>query len=114
MKSELSFLLELVLDDSIPKPIKTRLVARIKDVEKAYAGGERNMVSDVPRRAQPAVVQTQAPSMQRIMERNPDLVPKPPTPETPAAAAALAARQALLMNAGNEKPEPGRRSPRKI
>lgn len=56
----------------------------------------------------------QAPSMQRIMAQNPDLIPAPPKPKTPAAAAALAARQNLINGAGNEKPEEGRRAPRKI
>lgn len=55
----------------------------------------------------------QAPSMQRIIQANPDII-KPPVPVTPAAAAALQQRAKLMQGALNEKPEEGRNSPRKF
>lgn len=116
--TELTFLMELFLEDELPKPIKKKIVERIREVEKTFE--ER----DVPRNAairpvyspapQGEEFANQAPSMQRIMQQNPELIPKPPVPVTPAAAQALAARQALLMSAGMEKPEPGRNSKRKM
>jgi hypothetical protein len=60
------------------------------------------------------VIASQSPSMQRIMQQNPDLIPRVAPPVTPAAAQALAARQALIMSAGKEKPEDGRTSKRKM
>lgn len=112
MKSELSFLLELVLDDSIPKPIKTRLVARVRDVEKNYSGSTQPVVSRGTKAA--PIVAAQSPSMQKIMEQNQDLIPKVAPPVTAAAAQALAARNALLFTADKDKPEPGMTSKRKI
>ena len=115
MKSELSFLLELVLDETIPKPIKTRLVARIRDVEKAFEG-----TRSIPQKAKVTQsnnpqVAIQALSTQRLMEQHPDLVPqaKPPQPVTPAAAQALAQRQAMINAAINGKEDKERTSPRK-
>lgn len=114
MKSELSFLLDLVLDEELPKPLKTKLVARIRDVEKNCGFSPPPTSTKAPKnQIQPDIVAKQSPSMQRIMEANPDLVPKMPQPVTAAAANALASRAALLATVGKEKPEPGRSGPRK-
>lgn len=128
MKSELSFLLDLILDDQIPKPVKTRLLSRIRDVEKNYAT-VATQATNIPRgtRAQinSPIIAAQSPSMQRLMDQNPDLIPAPPVPTyaeitaqmvpvTAQAAGALAQRQALMNNALKEKPEAGRTGPRKF
>ncbi len=115
MKSELSFLLELALDDEVPKPIKTKVVQRIRDVEKTY-GGDGPLPVKVQKKAYPISpnLAHQAPSTQRILEQNPDLIPKAPVPVTREAAEALNHRQALINGALNEKPEKGRTSPRKF
>lgn len=117
MKSELSFLLELVLDDEVPKPIKLKMVARIREVEKNYAQTVLPQPA-VPRGTKPGIITpiiaAQSPSMQQLMAQNPDLIPKPPQPVTAEAAQALANRQAKILGAANEKPEPGRTSPRKF
>lgn len=110
MKTERVFLMELFLDDELPKKIKERIKDRFQEME------EPQIVVTQPRMvvSNDTSISNQSPSMQRLMANNPDLIPKPPVPATPAAAQALAARQALLQNATNEKPESGRRSPRKI
>jgi len=117
VKSELSFLLELVLDEQVPQPIKTRLVKRIQDVEKSYVSPHQQARG--PGHGPKAltgnpIVATQSPSMQRIMEKNPDLIPKPPMPENAVTAKALADRQALINQAISGKEEKGRVSPRKF
>ena len=110
--TELGFLMELFLDDDVPKPIKSKIAERIKIVE-ANLTPKPSPQPDGPI---PIIDQgmfaSQAPSMRRIMQQHPDLVPPPPV--TAAAAQALAARQALLESAGKDRPEPGRNSPRKI
>ncbi len=55
----------------------------------------------------------QAPSMQRIMERHPEIAVVA-TPVTPAAANALQQRAELIAKAVNGKAESGRTSPRKF
>lgn len=113
MKTERVFLMELFLDDELPKNIRLKIKDRFQEMEEqplvATRANGRNPDGGV---FLPAPM-NQAPSMQRIMADNQDLIPKPPVPVTPAAAQALAARQALLNSAGKEKPEEGRRSPRK-
>ena len=103
--------MELFLIDEIPKNIKNMIKDRFQEMDEpqeniAIRRINNPMETDL-------VALHQAPSMQRLMQQNPDLIPKPPQPVTPAAAQALAARQALLNSAGSEKPENGRRSPRK-
>lgn len=109
VKTERVFLMELFLDDKLPKCIKEKIKDRFQEMD------EPQMVVTRPQIVVPEnVLSQQSPSMQRLMQQNPDLIPKPPVPVTPAAAAALAQRQALLNAAGTEKPESGRKSPRKI
>lgn len=123
MNTELSFLMELFLDDELPKTTRAKIKDRIKEVEASliprpepiYMKTTSGLTAEniIGGNVNP-VVSRQAPSMQRLMQNNPDLVPKPPVPVTPAAAQALVARQALINGAMSEKPEPGRKSPRKI
>lgn len=49
------------------------------------------------------IISQQSPSMQRLMEKNPDLIPRPPVPVTPAAAMALQDRQNMIKKAINGK-----------
>jgi len=116
MKSELSFLLELILDDETPKPIKAKLVRRVQDVEKNYA--IEPSIQRVPRGiitpSQAPIIAAQSPSMQRLMADNPDLIPRPPQPVTAEAAKALADRAALLHGAVNGDNDKGRKSARKF
>lgn len=117
MKSELSFLLELVLDEQIPQPVKTRLVTRIREVEKNYLlPPQPQQIVSRGTKAQitSPVIASQSPSMQRIMESNPDLIPKPPIPTNPQAASALMDRQAKINAAISGKEDKERTSPRKF
>ena len=133
MNTELTFLMELFLEDEMPKEFKQKIKERIKEVEVSLTtipmGGQHAILSaqhqtaafnrGINEMAQNYAA-NQAPSMQRIMEANPDLVVprgpvvQAPQPVTPAAAQALAARAKLIHNSLNEKPEEGRKSPRKF
>lgn len=112
MKSELSFLLELILDEQVPQPVKARLVRRVQEVEKNYTAQPTQTVSR--KITNNPVVAAQSPSMQRVMEQNPDLIPKAPIPENAATAAALQQRQAMINVALSGKEEKGRTAPRKF
>lgn len=118
MRSELSFLMDLFLNDEVPQPIKKMVADRIREVEEALINppvqtwtsnvasmGHLPPVPTIPHAGQ------QAPSMQRIIDANPDVVAPP---VTQAAAIALQKRAQLVMSAQAEKPEPGRTSPRKF
>lgn len=114
MQSELSFLMDLFLDEELPKNIKIKIKERIKEVENhlmmpiQVGLGAR---LPIPQSAQ---VTDQAPSMQRLMQANPDLIPKTPEPVTAAAAQALAQRQSMINDALKAGPESGRKSARKF
>lgn len=127
MKTELSFLLELFLDDEVPADTKKKVAKRIKEVEEGFLTPKTQLISapnnhqhNVPLIVNSPVVAQQSPSMQRLMAQNPDLIPAVvtapaiTTPETPAAAQALLARQNAIRSGRSEKPEPGRTSPRKF
>lgn len=117
MKTERVFLMELFLDDELPKKIKLKIKDRFQELE----DGPHYTAMKIDPTSLPAIqglgaqlesaMMKQSPSMQRIMAQNPDLI-KPPTPVTPAAAQALARRQELLNSAGKE--EKGSTRPRKI
>lgn len=124
MKPEISFLMDLFLDEEVPAPIKKKLANRMREVEKYLItphSGYLKTTSHQPtttghiitNNGSP-IISTQSPSMQRIMEHNQDLIPKPPIPTTKEAAEALNQRQKIMLGAANEKPEPGRTSPRKF
>lgn len=110
MNSELTFLMELFLEDELSKEIKKKIIGRIKEIE-----ARQNSVSNyLPAMVfPPGNTGQQAPSTQRLLANHPDLVPKPPEPVTSAAAEALQKRAQLMQLAGVEKPEAGRKSPRK-
>lgn len=116
MKSEIAWLMEAFLEED-PKKIRVMIKDRMAEVtdslvapapKRHHVQEAQHYIPDVER-----VISVQPPSMQRIMQNNPDLIPKPPVPVTPAAAQALAAREALLKGANKDKPEQGRTGPRK-
>lgn len=119
MISELSFLIELLLNHKLPKGTKDAIAARIKSVEEfSNVRGTGN--STVPRHL-PPTLGAQAPSTQAILDRNPDLAlaAMPPVPvehvaQTPSAQAAMNARAQTIAQAGLGKPMPGETSPRKF
>lgn len=129
--TELSFLIELLLNHDLPKETKDLIATRIRDVEQ-----DIRKPLDIlhGRTANPYVsngAPKQAASTLAAMARHGDLpvipaVELPPIPQapieqiaqTPAAAAALIARNEAINKAANSKPlngipEKGRTSPRK-
>lgn len=121
MKSELSFLTDLFLNEEVTAPVRKIVAARMKEVEKALTQ------PDVPRGTAPVIwnpqvgtpaasgpnavpqgsipphIAKQSPSMQKIMLANPDLIPKSaqveiaqvPPPSAPPAPTTGAAAMAL-------------------
>ena len=111
--TELSFLLDLLLNHKLTKPTQTAIKERIKEVEAQFASQPvRPQVQRVPN--------GQAPSMQaaiEAMEAEKGNVPPPPNQipaQTAAAAGALRRRQEAINIAISGKEEPGRTSPRKF
>lgn len=135
--TELSFLIDLLLNHKLPKPTRDAIAARIKDVEcraslsSPSPVSARHLPSPV---ALPPHIANQTPSMQAIMLRNQDLMslpesaqsvsvvpslpPEAPMPvaviaQTPATVAALNERHAHIAQARSGKPIPGETKPRK-
>ena len=123
--TELSFLIDLLLNHKLPKPTKEIIAERIKQVEAerygpmAQAGVASAIPSGSPRLAQ------QSPSTLANLEKHGIIQaePMPPIPETPvvgvvahtaAAAKALSDRNALVNQALSGRAEQGRTSPRKF
>ncbi len=114
MKTERVFLMELFLEEKLPREIKILIKNRFQELDEPTQRERTENLSPLAHMySEESAIAKQSPSMQKLMQQNPDLIPKPPVPVTPAAAQALAARQALLNSAGKEKPENGRTSPRK-
>lgn len=123
MKSELSFLMDLFLDDEVPGPIKKIVAKRIRDVEANLTVVTPSVPRGTPQLAPslpPAIslgpnAAQQSPSMQRIMAAHPEVPVVVAAPTTPAAAAALQQRAAIIHKGlSSDKPEPGRSGPRKF
>ncbi len=122
--TELTFLVELLLNHKLQKPTKDAVAQRIKEEEEAIAA----LPPQAPMRPMPYVgaMQSgniQAPSSRDVATRHPDLVttpvtgPLPPVAviaQTQAAATALASRESAIASGRSGKPEPGRTSPRKF
>lgn len=117
MTTELTFLIELLLNHKLPKITRDLVASRIRDVE----------VPPIPRISAPPgddrdnwrgiVAPQQAASMQAIMARNPDLVPPPPVvniAQTPATVAAMNSRQEAINASMNGKVDKASGRPRKF
>lgn len=118
MKSEIAWLMEAFLEED-PKRVRVMIKDRMAEVTENLTAPQmgpmsRSQTPNVVSITSDPIIATQSPSMQRIMQGNPDLIPKVAPPVTPAAAQALAARQALISGAGKDKPESGRTGPRKM
>lgn len=133
MDSELTFLLKLLLEQPLNKATKKIISERMTEVELSLRiGPSAPFIRHSPVTATPQsqVKGSQSPSMQAILDRNPDLaaasvvVPvsevlvEPQQPaviaHTPATASALAGRQEAIRIATSGKEEKGRTSPRKF
>lgn len=110
--TELSFLLELLLNHKLPKKTKDTIKFRIDEIQTSIPTNNRPIRT--------TGIQ-QAPSMQKAIEElEAEKFQKPPNPinidgyaNTPQAAQALLKRQELINNALQGKEEKGRTSPRK-
>jgi hypothetical protein len=106
MVSDIVFLIRLAKHKDMPEKFTDMILKRIDELEKNYSTVPQAVVSrGTPQRVAglPPAVAVQSPSMQRLMEQNPDLIPKPPVPVTGAAAMALNDRQKMLNKKMNEK-----------
>lgn len=115
--SELSFLLDLLLNHKLPKATRELITARVSDVEKTLT----HMVPTAPRPMHPFPTMPNVPaSAMAILERNPDLIPVSAAPQpvvvaqTPAAVAAMNSRQESINLAMSGKPAKGETRPRKF
>lgn len=94
--TELGFLMDLFLEEELPKEIKTKIKERIKDVEAGFSKPTINFGSNPM-----TTINTQG-----------DHAVYPQNQPSPIAQQALQARQEAINKAG--KTEPGRTSPRKF
>jgi len=105
---ELSFLIDLILNEKLTKRLKDRISERIKEIELSRPAAVNHNHSQI--------ISSQVPSTQRILN---EMAMNPVQPE-PAQATSVIAQQALLNRqtaisiAASGKPEPGRTSPRKF
>lgn len=119
--TELGFLIDLLLNHKLPLSTKTAITTRLKAVEEELQSRPKQMssmsINGIPTPISP-IVAAQAPSMQAIMARNPDLIaPSAPVAvvaQTPAAMAAMASREQAISESmmGKTNKETGR--PRKF
>lgn len=124
--SELSFLIDLLLNQRLSKPVKALISDRIKEIEarpRNSAVGQQ--IYTQPAAVIPAHLLGQAPSTiaNFLKSEVSSADPVSPTPHadeaqviatTPAARAALQHRREAIMNGTRDKPEVGRTSPRKF
>ena len=116
--SELSFLIDLLLNEKLTKSVKDKIAERIKFVEENVNVTPIRAAQALP---PPKVINgaVQSPSTVAAMERqlaNPTAPPDQPpvVVASPAAANAIASRNQALNASFSGKPEPGRTSPRKF
>lgn len=124
MQSELSFLIDLLMNHKLQKVTKDLIAQRIRDVESVYSVTKVHIpiAAQVPL---PPNLRNQAPSTLAAMARHGDIPTQeshtPPTApaaveviaQTPAAAQAMALRQQAIAQSLSGKPEKGATSPRK-
>ncbi len=125
-QSELSFLIELLLNHDLKKETKDAVAGRIREVENRIQLPSQVHVTNTSGYAQTVPVkQQQAPSTLALMAKHGDIpmVQQPEMPpvmpveqiaQTPAAAAAMNARNAAIRGAMSGKPAEGETSPRKF
>ncbi len=79
--TELTFLVDLLLNHKLPKMTRDAVAVRIKEVEANIGFALPQRMAPAPAMARPQNlpphIASQSPSMQAIMLRNPDLVPGP-------------------------------------
>ncbi len=124
--TELSFLIELLLNHKLPKETKECIAGRIKEIQ-LFSSNNQPWPNEVHTQiASPKSLGiSQAPSTLAAMAKHGDIPPLPPTEpqgpipvaviaQTPATTAALQARQESIRQAMSGKPMPGETKPRKF
>lgn len=123
--TELSFLINLLLNDKLPAEIKLTVAERIKEVEMKLQAPSYFAPIQAPTHYIPART-AQAPSTQKILDQMSGdshspypaaqefVAPTPPEATTLAAAQALASRNNAIQQAVSGRQDPGRKSPRKF
>jgi hypothetical protein len=106
--SELSFLIDLLLNERLSGAVRAKIAERVKVVESQMI----TQKSIIPLPISPAQAQGQSPSTIAAMARH----AQEPAPivNSPAAQAALQNREIALAESMSGKPPPGRTSPRKF
>lgn len=116
--TELSFLLDLLLNHKLPVATKVAVTERIREVESRLIQSPPSRVPPPSQGFIPPHLANQAPSTIAALARHPDLAVALEQPaviaHTPAAMAALNARQEAINSGMSDKPEKGRTSPRKF
>lgn len=114
--SELSFLIDLLLNHKLPKVTRDAIAGRIKEVE-SNASSHRPVLAPI----RPAAISAQPPSTQAILDRNPDLAAAiaPPVPveniaQTPATIAAINSRNQAISESLSGKVDKVTGRPRKF
>lgn len=119
--TELTFLLDLLLNHKLPVATRVAVTERIRQVEASL------LMAPAPARPMPVPphLANQSPSTVAALQRHPDLIaelakaqpvvsPVAVIAHTPEAQAAMSARQQAIDLAITGKPEKGRTSPRKF
>lgn len=114
--TELSFLVDLLLNHKLPVATRRAVAERIKEVERYF------LPSNTASKQYSASASNQAPSTQRILERNPDLFVAPPpvmppveqVAQTPATAAAMNSRNQAISDSLSGKIDKVSGRPRKF
>jgi hypothetical protein len=109
--TELSFLVDLLLNHKLPRPTREAVAQRIKEVEEALASQPQSFPRTAVQAAAvaqhqaslPPEIAKQAPSMQALMLKHPDLVPKGTSPLAQGLERAL---NEAIQFAAADKPEP--------
>ena len=107
--TELSFLIDLLLNHKLPPATKKHVLERVKEVEANYQAPKQT-----PPRLQPG---QQCASTQALLDRMTEPLTAPPLEAivaSPQAAQAINTRQQAIAAQISGKPEPGRTSPRKF
>lgn len=128
MTSELGFLIDLILDDALPKEIKARVASRIKEVEERYSQRPVQVQLSPPSFITPTGPQQAASTlaaMARHVAADPSLIIAPPPvmppvpvvieqiAQTPATAAAMNQRNETIAQAISGKVDKTTGRPRK-
>lgn len=115
MQTDISFLLELMLETKNMAEVRKKCKDRIREIEEAQQTRQQGIATGGGRGTPAPPHLAQAPSTLAALERQTGVgVPQVPIATTPLAQAALASRAATIAQATSGIEEKGRASPRKF